>query len=1041
LLATVQIMPDMTEVCLENTGSDSLREVQVACGGRSLGIISRLVPGEKKVLALAGRQEKLLVSALDSADRRIAGSIQYIPSESWDRSAASQNSASRPVSQPQSQLASAAGGGVLTVKSAPPYPLEINLSANRSEGRAGEIVGYRCTARNAGSEELSEIKIHCAGKMSSTKYLPPGEELILQGAFPINSSTTLIASAQARDGRGNAYSNNTTLSVWMKSSLLNLSVSHPRYAHRGESIPLQIRLENRGELDISGLTVHYGWGEEDTVGLLPAGGGRDLQKEVVAGPDMSVNVSATGRDEKGGQVFASCHPEIEVLTSSLQIEAEPASVNVYPGQPAEVAWILKNTGQEPLKDITLEGDGGQRILKEIPAGQAVRMAAIYTKSSTSWINVTARGRDARGFETADRAGVLIKAVSPGITIKLMPSDIETCPGEEAATNVLVTNTGDDLLRDVRLKLNGSLYSSMGDIEPGEFRVVTAKAAITGNCSLSFQAEGRDSLGRVQRDEAVAQVKAVVAALKIFAGASPAAVLPGESCRISCTVANTGKVPLYSIFVISKRMGPLGNIDFLSPKRQMTITAEKKITEGLQDVVTAEGFTEDRRPARATFDLNVGLLGSPEGSEAEPTTGSHYDLAISPVNITCGNLTFAFNLPEQEQTESQVSATIAADIDRAASRQSQGMLERIEGLFDYVERLLGLGREEGGQNEDDEAGASGEEMAAQANGSGSHAARQFGAKDVSPQGGYELSIEGVKGSEHGAITILDVNAQPSRPAAGEPVKITVHIQCPSAVKKASVKYGLSDLPLTRQDMLNVDRVYDCPLSLESGDAVDGYWSGTIPGRGAGVYMPLSVWIWDGASSVEGGPYLIHWSTVSSSGPSATPAAPSGGNGMLFIESTSVKGRGEVAIKDTIQGNTMHFNENIMGNGSISLETVRCIDRSSSVDNFTEKKDLVFTDGNIKGHQIVESPTFHGGMGAAVTERYNLTHVDRSETASVSSERSANNTLSFETEQAFNGTWNIQTKYAKFYKKIKADQQYTGSFQTQKEIKFADAGQRQ
>jgi hypothetical protein len=119
-------------------------------------------------------------------------------------------------------------------------------------------------------------------------------------------------------------------------------------------------------------------------------------------------------------------------------------------------------------------------------------------------------------------------------------------------------------------------------------------------------------------------------------------------------------------------------------------------------------------------------------------------------------------------------------------------------------------------------------------------------------------------------------------------------------------------------------------------------------------------------------------------------------------------------------------------------MRSIDRSTSVDNFTEKKDLVFTDGNIKGHQTVESPKFHGGMGASVTERYNLTHVDRSETASVSS--SANNTLSFRTDQAFNGTWNIQTKYAKFYKKIKADQQYTGSFQTQKDIKFADAGQR-
>ena len=81
-----------------------------------------------------------------------------------------------------------------------------------------------------------------------------------------------------------------------------------------------------------------------------------------------------------------------------------------------------------------------------------------------------------------------------------------------------------------------------------------------------------------------------------------------------------------------------------------------------------------------------------------------------------------------------------------------------------------------------------------------------------------------------------------------------------------------------------------------------------------------------------------------------------------------------------------------------------------------------------------------MGASVTERFNLSHVDKSEMSGVSSKSSADNKLAFKTDQAFNGTWNIQTKYAKFSKKIKADQQYKGSFQTQKSINFADAEQR-
>jgi hypothetical protein len=243
------------------------------------------------------------------------------------------------------------------------------------------------------------------------------------------------------------------------------------------------------------------------------------------------------------------------------------------------------------------------------------------------------------------------------------------------------------------------------------------------------------------------------------------------------------------------------------------------------------------------------------------------------------------------------------------------------------------------------------------------------------------------------------------------------------------------------MLGVDRIYDSPLRLESGNSKDGYWSCTIPGKASGVYMVLSIWITDGSNTAEGGPYMIHWSTVSAKPEvSQTIVSSSNRNGMLFIESSSVKGKGEISIKDTFQGSSMHYNEKMIGNGSISLETLRCIDRKTANDNFTEKKDLVFTGGNLKGRQTVESPVFHGGMGASVTERFNLSHVDKSETSSVSSTNFANNTLSFKTDQAFDGTWNIQTKYAKFSKKIKADQQYTGSFQTQKDIKFQDAGQK-
>jgi hypothetical protein len=545
--------------------------------------------------------------------------------------------------------------------------------------------------------------------------------------------------------------------------------------------------------------------------------------------------------------------------------------------------------------------------------------------------------------------------------------------------------------------------------------------------LQFTVTGKDALGQIRSKNVDVNARTVISAIKAFVSASPPTVAMGSNTKLTCTVVNTGSVPLYSIFVISKEFGPLGNIDYLAPKRQMMITAEKSIDKAVDDRITVEGFTQDKKPVRGSCLLNIGLLNLPgmdiKGLHSQrPALPQPSRTKMDVADVNCGNLSLPLGLPDEEETITRVTGTAAKDVDHSAMVSKNMILDGISNLLRYVEKMLGNGNQESASFAASDLSAEGKES-------------------MSTSNDYELSIAGVKGSEHGVIKILDVSALPSQPAAGEPVKITVHMQSQAGIKSASVKYGLSDLPLTKQDMLGVDRVYDSELRLESGNSMDGYWSCTIPGKSAGIYMVLSVWMTDGANTAEGGPYMIHWSTVNSKQMATKSVTSSAkGNGMLFIESSSVKGKGEVSIKDTFQGVAMHYNEKMMGNGSISLETMRCIDRKTSIDNFTEMKDLVFTGGNLKGHQTVASPTFHGGLGASVTERFNLSHVDKSETSGVSSASLANNTLAFKTDQAFDGTWNIQTKYAKFSKKIKADQQYKGSFQTQKSIKFEDAGQR-
>ncbi|MGV8174295.1 MAG: hypothetical protein ACP5OU_01185 [Methanothrix sp.] len=1045
LLATVHIDKGLCQVHLENNGSSPLHQVRVMGQGRTLGIISLLDCDEKKILALSGSPNDIEVEALDNDGNKVSARAKYLSDSSQtfcSGSGGDTRLSTKSATKSDLLLSESEGSDAMISESAPSSlasegetdtsgsPLMINLSVNRSDGRAGEIVGFVCTAKNIGPGELSDVRINCGGRISSTTYLTSGKELHLIGSFPIFNDTSLMAGVVASNSKGDLITNNTSLEVRLVSSQLNLVVSGPSRVHRGERVNLPIRIENSGEKDLTDVIVRDDEGLIGRIALLSAGSYESLNKSMTVNNSLNYMVSAVAKHPSGEEVYSSQSYSLEALSSSLQIQSSPEQVRIYPGEPAEVTWQINNSGEDTLYNIRLEGDGGQRILSELEPGMSVSVAAIYIKNQTTWINITATGRNVNGSETSGSGGVLLQAIRPAIVIKAMPSEVEACPGEEAEVNVLVSNSGDDTLYDVVLKQNGSTIASLGKLSPGEFRVINTKTEISGNCSIRFEALGVDSSGRRLSESASVKVDCVILAVKVFASVSPPAPSEGESCKITCAVANTGMIPLTNVFVISKTFGPLGSIDFLSPKRQATVVAEKIVTEDLQDTITAEGFTADRTSVRGSSALSIKIAPPEQMQELsrieEPTTDGFQEVGTAWANITFGNTSQPFSLPVQEEAERAVSAKISKDLDSAATKQNNAIMDGISNLLRYVEKLLGLSdSEESSQERDDPISNSSRDFAPQGRGDGA------GSRN------YELSIEGVKGSEHGAITILDVNAMPSQPAANEPINVTVHIQSPEGVKSALVKYGLSDMPLTKTDMLGVARVYDCSLRLESGTVEDGYWSGMIPGRGAGTYMPLSVWISDGESTAEGGPYLIHWSSVNSVGTSRTVSSQPSGSGMLFIESSSVKGRGEVSITDTIQGSSLRFDEKIKGSGSISLESMRCIDRQGSLNNFTEKKDLVFTDGQLKGRKTVASPTFHGGLGASVTERFNLSHVDRSETSSVSSNNSVNNTLSYRTDQAFDGTWNIQTRYAKFFKKIKADQKYTGSFQTQKDIEFNDA----
>ncbi|RQW77085.1 MAG: hypothetical protein EHM14_15155, partial [Methanothrix sp.] len=417
LTATVDLSRENSQVYLENTGQTELHRVRVIGAGKNLGILSKLMPGEKKVLAVSGQASDIAVSAIDPSDKEIDGFVQYIQPNFPAPSSASVE-VEVPLGTMSAPESPEVSGQVFDKsESTNASPLALTISVNKTEGREGEVVGFRCTARNAGIEELSKIKIICAGKMASTNYLTSGKELYLDGAAIIRDSFELSAGVEGQNAGGQIFTNNTSVEIWKVSPEISLTVEAPGKVHRNDIAAIRARVENIGSSSLTGIVVSDVFGELGRLDSLGPGEFQVLQKDRTISESLRGEVRVLAKNGAGREVYASRSLEIEVRNSSLQLDGQPGEVRAYPGEPAEVTWVLSNTGEETLKNITLSGEGKGCTLPELLPGKSVRMAAIYNKSSSTMICVTAHGVDETGFAAESNASVLIKAITPGIGLK------------------------------------------------------------------------------------------------------------------------------------------------------------------------------------------------------------------------------------------------------------------------------------------------------------------------------------------------------------------------------------------------------------------------------------------------------------------------------------------------------------------------------------------------------------------------------------------------------------------------------------------------
>lgn len=201
--------------------------------------------------------------------------------------------------------------------------------------------------------------------------------------------------------------------------------------------------------------------------------------------------------------------------------------------------------------------------------------------------------------------------------------------------------------------------------------------------------------------------------------------------------------------------------------------------------------------------------------------------------------------------------------------------------------------------------------------------------------------------------------------------------------------------------------------------------------------------DSVKANDGGVYapsFVSTKDLGHSDNSAIVRKPPADQRFLYDESSLVRGTGDLSIKNFVWDRALDYFAWLKGSGSMNFETLRSIDKKFQMVNFTQKSDLVFEGGLLKSSKTLESPLFYKGTGASVDEWFNLTHLDKSESDLIKSVNRFDNTLAFDSKQAFEGVWDIKDQQGWLLSAQKSEQRYSGSFQTQKKIEFRDLGKK-
>lgn len=198
----------------------------------------------------------------------------------------------------------------------------------------------------------------------------------------------------------------------------------------------------------------------------------------------------------------------------------------------------------------------------------------------------------------------------------------------------------------------------------------------------------------------------------------------------------------------------------------------------------------------------------------------------------------------------------------------------------------------------------------------------------------------------------------------------------------------------------------------------------------------------------------------------PSLPQPPDSEEYCDSTKAEGNGVISSKMNIhdKDTALEYSNSMSGKGDIELNSERVFSQNASKLerkvgentlplNFVDNDKIIYNGSTpLTGEKSLLSRSFHGGIGAQVSEAFSVNQIEKNQTAFYASTNPATNVynyseakeleerspaylVGFDAKSSFNGTWGTESLWHHFLKKdISAQQYFTGTFETEKTIKL-------